>query len=869
MASSKPPVLPPETPASDTTSPDGNGQVQAVKPYVEFGGNPTVNNSANKHLNLKLHAIDFVVNYSTIDTANPRRFLKELLHFLHTVDPKAVIMPHKDAAVELSDHPLHSVDSIPVSTFSARKFLDSYIEKLRTFQTAMQGKVTVRSHANFSTFKQKEEIKKWLNGSIAHSGHSRIQLDKTTLSCSVRHCVGFFVNTVTRHDLADNFHERLSLMYLSNPAAWKDLPEFQIEAKTVYRGKHGAAKLYRIMSAKDDVELLQVLMRLLMPNPTADVSFIPKNVWDSLPTKKKDEYFLAHKNFSESHNALIFRGINDARCIIRPSHDDMSIIDWIRGLLTSDGQNLFYRVEPCLNGEMELWHSVAHEKEAKVWLSSALVIIGSMAQDEYGLPETCDNYDTIFKSPDKVRTKLDTYHHGVFLPETRQIYLSFDPKAAVSTPLKAGSARRTNHNSRSKKLKLVYDVDLDEVASVLSHEETTAVAKVAAIKTVAVAPVLGTRKAKLSRSRKIKSEKTSVNSAVSLVKKKETGTKTAQPKNRVSLSMVADLQPVGAPRVSNKKTVTSAVAVNQAPPEEPDAMDVHEDQGETSEVEEDDDVTVVSDNKTQSSSVTWIDEGESRQGEERNTQLATFCDVTARGQGGGRGRGRGRGGGGGRVGGRGSGQVGGQGRGRSQERVSVLTVAKPTASVASTGGELSAFSAETIAELKSEIQELRESNDAKDTQLSQLILAVSGLQATVQQLVASQADQQTTMEQALVLITAPQPEHNIPMEQDPSAATTLLQWSSASPPRSSKTKVGRTQEPHSPSFPLIQSPPKKRHNGRESPAHARNQYAALEDDDMVDLEFVEDPAAEALECISSLSICEAPSPPEGGAGSAL
>ena len=153
--------------------------------------------------------------------------------------------------------------------------------------------------------------------------------------------------------------------------------------------------------------------------------------------------------------------------------------------------------------------------------------------------------------------------------------------------------------------------------------------------------------------------------------------------------------------------------------------------------------------------------------------------------------------------------------------------------------------------------------------MNQLILAVSGLQATVQQLVASQVDQQITTEQALVLITAPQPEHNIPMEQDPSAATTLHQWSSATPPRSSKTKVGRNQEPQSPSFPVIQSPPKKRHNGRESPAHARNQYAALEDDDMVDLEFVEDNAAEALECISSLSICEAPSPPEGGAGSAL
>ena len=36
--------------------------------------------------------------------------------------------------------------------------------------------------------------------------------------------------------------------------------------------------------------------------------------------------------------------------------------------------------------------------------------------------------------------------------------------------------------------------------------------------------------------------------------------------------------------------------------------------------------------------------------------------------------------------------------------------------------------------------------------------------------------------------------------------------------------------------------------------------------DVVDLEFDEDPVDEAFECISSLSICEAPSPPVGGAG---
>ena len=139
-----------------------------------------------------------------------------------------------------------------------------------------------------------------------------------------------------------------------------------------------------VTSYMEFASILNIKLGLLMPKPSTETTYIKMSVWDLLTKSKKDDYFGMQFDFASTHQAMRLNGINDAHLTLARAKDDASgscltIFEWLKRLVTSDGCFLFCKVSPCLNGEIEMWHHIMHANKAKAWLSTALAEIAHLS----------------------------------------------------------------------------------------------------------------------------------------------------------------------------------------------------------------------------------------------------------------------------------------------------------------------------------------------------------------------------------------------------------------------------------------------------------------------------------------------------------
>ena len=467
-------------PASDTNIfeydqypggiPDMQGNTVAENPIVI----PPVADKLSIMPETRLHPVDFVV----ANGANGMLFLCELLAHLQAVDPTAKLMPTPDADEYFE--PLEEVGTIPKGEI-AKEFVNSYLADLTVLNNKMQGSFLVQCQAKFATFKKNALFKQWLVGSPTEF---KIQLDRCDLQGGKRVLVGTFLNVVARADLADNFKNNVYMML--QEGVEQPIPEFVVQYSAFYRTAEQTRVYKMIASSRDGASLLMDMMHKICPAPSDDVTFIPQDIWTTLPQSKRGEYFFMHQKFLDNHGALLLRGINDSRILLperpqgksentlgtRPAskkrNTDFSIQGWIRRRKAADGFPLFLKVFPCINGDIEMWFNHTHQQEARAWLSSALHEIAvESGIDPSTEPERAAE---MFLHPEKVYRKIRMSQSGLTLSDKRKAYSEYTPH--IPAPHAANSATYsrsiTGGPKFKKKMQLVFDID--DVESVLSQD---------------------------------------------------------------------------------------------------------------------------------------------------------------------------------------------------------------------------------------------------------------------------------------------------------------------------------------------------------------------------------------------------------------
>ena len=175
---------------------------------------------------------------------------------------------------------------------------------------------------------------------------------------------------------------------------------------------HGeATKVYNmITTTKHNADSLSAMMHKLAPTPSADATFIPHNVWNSLTPENKTQYLMGQSQYLLLTSAARFIGIQDSRLSIMitgpPGRNGVatsirrSILSWVSNVKTLGGQHLFQKVFPGVNGDMLLMYNTLYKQEVRAWMSSALSEIASQS----GLNPHIDQEaaEVMIKSPIKV-----------------------------------------------------------------------------------------------------------------------------------------------------------------------------------------------------------------------------------------------------------------------------------------------------------------------------------------------------------------------------------------------------------------------------------------------------------------------------------
>ena len=347
---------------SVATADGTNLEFEGVAPQVDNTGTPVEGQTSLQYLYDEeyeeesaedfIHPLNFEV---TTTSANPVKFIQDLLSNIRMVDKNATIMPQPNAKAETIE--LETMDQLPRGAARLENIVNEFIAGLSTTATVMKGKIWIKSSVRFESFKWNGKFKKWLIGSASSP---RIQLDRSTLNVVVRVPVGIFLNTVTRFDLAVNFEERLCVMH-KEAESNNPLPPFQIEVKLLHRNKVGGARFFRLLAAKENVHKLRKEMLLLFPKPSDETTFIPFDTWNSLPSSKKSEYFEMHRWFSTKHSAIKFRGLWTSEAKVLPSNLPepglVSIRKWMCDVQSTKNEPLFLKVFPLVSGVIEIWYN--------------------------------------------------------------------------------------------------------------------------------------------------------------------------------------------------------------------------------------------------------------------------------------------------------------------------------------------------------------------------------------------------------------------------------------------------------------------------------------------------------------------------------
>ena len=238
-------------------------------------------------------------------------------------------------------------------------------------------------------------------------------------------------------------------------------------------GSSGRVRLYRVFASSiSDVQILNKKLAVIMPKPTADISYIPQKVWDSLLRPKKTEYYNMQRHFALSHNALRFVGLQNARQLLAKTAQNVpaiSIFTWLTRVQSTDNFILFPKVFLCEDGDIELWYHMSHDKETRAWLSTALAEIAKLSGINWEINPAAA--DAMFKQPLKVWNSLAKLKRGVSLPAQRSVFMDYSPPTGIITfPTRAAVQNRQRKGPKS--FKLVYDMDVATTVSALTNDDT-------------------------------------------------------------------------------------------------------------------------------------------------------------------------------------------------------------------------------------------------------------------------------------------------------------------------------------------------------------------------------------------------------------
>jgi hypothetical protein len=396
------------------TQPDKGGKNLAVSAPVKDKGTPTTS--------VQVLTVEFDLKLIDEADANCAEFLINLLKAVQESDPKAGLLPVQSSSKCAL---LRSQADFPANLSRTEAFVKQYIGSscVRGDQTSssiqgksMRGKIRIQTQCKLSTLKNKRAVQK-LNGK------NQLVLHRHTLPCGIRKQVGFLLNTITRHDLAELLQARLRNLGL--------LTELQIEVVTIFCDR-APVKLYRVMaSSKADVESIRTTLLQFYPELHAkNMIFFPSDFWTKLDSKQKNGYLRLHAQFQDHHSGLLLRGIKNSEMRISSSdilssNNDESIHQMVKNRKCANGIDfLFTHVDPSVNDLMELQCSKDHEAEAKKWLADALPFIYKRAvfsdvakifcdpvkvlakMESKAPPASTPRGDTPFRAPQAVSTKL-------------------------------------------------------------------------------------------------------------------------------------------------------------------------------------------------------------------------------------------------------------------------------------------------------------------------------------------------------------------------------------------------------------------------------------------------------------------------------
>ena len=234
-----------------------------------------------------------------------------------------------------------------------------------------------------------------------------------------------------------------------------------------------------LTSSVTNVQLLTEKMAILLPKPTPDISYIPQKVWDSLLTSKKGEYTTMQRVFEQNHNSRLFVGLKNVKLkLARPgaagtrvatSTPGITIYDWLTRVKAADSCNMFSKVFECDNGDVELWHHVSHDQEARAWMSTALAEIAKLSGIDLEKDRT--SAETMFKNPDRVWASVRKLHTGASLPAQRSVFMDFSPPTGIITFPNRQIARGKQKRGPSE-VKLVFDIEAASTMSVITNDDT-------------------------------------------------------------------------------------------------------------------------------------------------------------------------------------------------------------------------------------------------------------------------------------------------------------------------------------------------------------------------------------------------------------
>jgi hypothetical protein len=298
---------------------------------------------------------------------------------------------------------------------------------------------------------------------------------------------------VTRQDLVQNFQDQIETALLSTEVESGPTPEFQIEFVLV-RGKMGVTFLYRLLtSTVQYAEILNAKMARIMPGPSPmDICYIKYQLWGLLPNKKKIAYYAMQKSFKNNQSAMRLKGVKNPHAMMGQLNStgttiqadkgkSVSVFTWLTTLQAADGFTMFPKVLPCRNGQIELWHNVAHTQEVKAWATTALTKIARLSQ--ISIDKDRKRAEELFTHPEKVMDSIEKMKSEVSVPTARSVLMDFQPTVPnVVTTSQTGKQGHRHQSRRPRNaqnhVKLVFDLDEETAVSAL----TTADAKSASTK---------------------------------------------------------------------------------------------------------------------------------------------------------------------------------------------------------------------------------------------------------------------------------------------------------------------------------------------------------------------------------------------------